>query len=493
MSRSSDRPEESAHTEESYFPDQESSSRFKYNTMSNTTSRQESSGSEADKIVFEMFGIRLRLSQLKYISFMITGVALLWPWNCYLSASEYFTERFVLDSKLSNSYSSTMMTISTITSLVWNFVLSQRQLNVDYGKRLKDGQVMGILIFGIVGLSCVMLTDVNPTLYFIFIMATVLFSSLATCVSQNGTMALVNLLGPIYANGVMVGQAIAGVLPSITLIVSVLGSNISSKDAEERKSEKNFGVMFYFFTSCLVSVLSIVSYRLVEYFDEVDERYQELEQEQPISMIDNTQVKPDDATPPEIDEDWELQRSVANEHVKFSYLWSRLKSIVITIFLTFAVSLVFPVFASTVQSTNYNNHPDSALLNKNVYIPFIFLIWNAGDLVGRLVCAWDFFKVSDPRKLMVYSVARILFCPLFFLCNIKNNGAVVDSDLFYILLQFMFGFSNGQLCSSCFMDVTHFVEGENEQKAAGGFTAVFLSFGLAFGSVMSYIFVWMIN
>ena len=70
---------------------------------------------------------------------------------------------------------------------------------------------------------------------------------------------------------------------------------------------------------------------------------------------------------------------------------------------------------------------------------------------------------------------------------------MINSDIWYILLQLLFGISNGQLCTSCFMIVGDYCDNDDEKEAAGGFTTVFLSVGLAVGSLLSYLLVLYIN
>jgi len=67
-----------------------------------------------------------------------------------------------------------------------------------------------------------------------------------------------------------------------------------------------------------------------------------------------------------------------------------------------------------------------------------------------------------------------------------GEGAIVQSDFFYlVVVQFLFGLSNGYLGSSCMMGVGEWVE-EEEREAAGGFMGLWLVGGLAVGSLGSF-------
>ena len=62
-------------------------------------------------------------------------------------------------------------------------------------------------------------------------------------------------------------------------------------------------------------------------------------------------------------------------------------------------------------------------------------------------------------------------------------------DVCYILLQFFFGVTNGHAISVSFMKVPDQLVSDDEKEAAGGFTNIFVSTGLAVGSVLSYLVV----
>lgn len=85
------------------------------------------------------------------------------------------------------------------------------------------------------------------------------------------------------------------------------------------------------------------------------------------------------------------------------------------------------------------------------------------------------------------SLARAVFIPLYFLCNIHGKGAVVASDAFYlVVVQFLFGLTNGYLGSTCMIGAGVWVDVE-EREAAGGFMGLMLVGGLTVGSLLSFL------
>jgi len=126
------------------------------------------------------------------------------------------------------------------------------------------------------------------------------------------------------------------------------------------------------------------------------------------------------------------------------------------------------------------------LLQPSAFIPLGFLIWNLGDLFGRLITLLPFRPGYRPIVLFVFAIIRVGFIPMYLLCNIENNGAVFSSDSFYLfVVQLFFGATNGYLGSYCMMDYLKYVK-EGEREAAGGFMAVNLVGGLMVGSLLSF-------
>ncbi len=435
------------------------------------------------------------IPKLTYSTFLIAGVAMLWPWNCLLSVSHFFASRFKENKYLRDNYFSYFMLISTATSLVYTFILARRQVGTLYHKRVVTGLVINIVVFAILGLSCVWFTSTPSTIYFIFVIIAVFISAIGTCLIQNGIMAIVNLFGPAYAQAVMVGQAVAGVLPSFALILSMLvfshgppppppGSPPypapppSPRDVGHRHGPPPHGppdlnidpgVMLYFFTATIISFISLALFGAL---------IKKLEHGYGLNANnDNNSV---------FNNPFQLGNSIENleNYVPFRTLWKKLDKIATSIFFVFCFSLAFPVFASSIYSVNEDL--GSLLTTPELFIPIAYLEWNTGDLIGRLVCSFNFFLVESTDKMVLYSIFRAILIPIFFLFNYTHDrNCLIPSDIIYLLLQFVYGFTNGHLCSSAFMKVGDVVE-EDEKKAAGSFTTFFLNLGLTGGSLFSF-------
>jgi len=298
-------------------------------------------------------------------------------------------------------------------------------------------------------------------------------SSTGTGLCQNGAFAFGSSFGrPEYLQAIMTGQAIAGVLPSAAQIATVLGvpeqDHWAGDTAEiDVLAKANATSAFiYFLTAtgisacCFFAILPLVR-----------KHNRILENSKFATM---TSLQDTDHT--------------GRKSVSMWTLYKKLHWLAASVFVCFTVSMFFPVFTQKIVSVvPQENAP--RILQPSAFIPLGFLVWNVGDLLGRLLTLSPLLSRVLPRRpalLLLFAFLRAGFIPLYFLCNIENNGAVINNDAFYLfVVQLFFGVTNGWLGSVCMMDFTKYVD-DGEREAAGGFMAVNLVAGLMAGSLLSF-------
>jgi equilibrative nucleoside transporter 1/2/3 len=387
----------------------------------------------------------------------------------FLAASPYFQHRFRTSPALLSSFPSALISVSCVTNLVSMLLLTHLQSRANYPNRIILSLVLNIVAFILLALSTVTFRNVSPGVYFVFLMAIVFTASLATGFCQNGVFAYVSGFGVgEYTQAIMTGQGVAGVLPCIAQIVSVL--SVKDPDTEARKDgspvpqESGKSAFAYFLTATAVSVAALLAFFLLL------RRHPEASTEPKSPLLESEDPEP--APPRKVVGMWTLFK-------KLRYLAS-------AVFLTFAITMFFPVFTQQITSVR---PADTAprILQPACFIPLAFLLWNAGDLAGRLVTLNPRLTLIHwPRTVFLASIARGIFIPLYLLCNIHGRGAAISSDIFYlVIVQFFFGLSNGYLGSTCMMGAGEWVDVE-EREAAGGFMGLMLVFGLTAGSLLSF-------
>jgi equilibrative nucleoside transporter 1/2/3 len=374
----------------------------------------------------------------------------------FLAAGPYFLSRLESNKRLSASFQSAELTVSTVANLGAMIILTNIQARASYPKRIVVALIINIGVFLIMTLSTKLFVDTSATGYFAFLMIQIFISSAATGLMQNGIFAYMASFGrEEYAQGNMTGQAIAGVLPCVVQIVSVLSVSEASNQVDSTSA------LAYFATATGISSVTLLAFLLLLAVERRKAAYTRIEE----ASVGSLSPK---------------------KRIPLLHLYRKTFYLATSVFLTFAVTMFFPVFTLKIQSVQ-NPEDSSRLFKLDAFVPLAFLIWNSGDLTGRLLTAIPRLRITHkPRIILTVALARILFIPMYYLCNISGQGAVVKSDFFYFIIQLLFGISNGFIGTMCMMGAVEYVEVE-ERESTGAFMTLMLVGGLAAGSVLSFI------
>lgn len=267
---------------------------------------------------------------------------------------------------------------------------------------------------------------------------------------------------------IMAGQGVAGVLPPVTQIVSVLVAppNDAASGAPGGGQDAGTAAFIYFLTAVLISIVAILAFiPLVRRHNHIVES----------RMMDHMAASFNSI---------EDAERAARKVVSMTTLFKKLRWLAAAVFMCFVVAMFFPIFTPKILSVT-PPEKGSLLLQPAAFIPLGFFFWNLGDLGGRASSLVLPYR-KRPVVLFAVSIARALFLPLYALCNLHGKGAIINSDVFYLLVvQFPYGLTNGWLASNCMMAAGEWVD-EGEMEASGGFMGLCLVAGLTFGSLLSF-------
>lgn len=125
---------------------------------------------------------------------------------------------------------------------------------------------------------------------------------------------------------------------------------------------------------------------------------------------------------------------------------------------TFLVTLaVFPVITSSIRSVHFP--PTTLFTQPLLFTALHFLIFNIGDLIGRYLPLFRQLQVWSSRTLLIMSLARTLFIPIFLACNVAIPGSpasspkdvIINSDILFLAILLLFGVTNGYIGSLVMM------------------------------------------
>lgn len=344
-------------------------------------------------------------------------------------------------------------------------VLTNIQYTASYPWRINAALIINLAVFVCLTASTVTFVDVAPRIYLWFLLAVVAASAWAAGLIQNGAFAFAASFGrPEYMQAIMAGQGVAGVLPPIAEVLTVLlFPPGAAEDADE--SSGHTSAFLYFLAAVAVSVIALVA------FIPLVRRHNHIVETRMVEHMAESMTSIEEA------------ERAARRVTSLWRLFRKLHWLALGVGLTFTETMFFPVFTAKILSVNSDW---GLLFQPAAFIPLAFFCWNLGDLTGRMATMLPFSKGLRPFVLFLLIVARAGWLPLYLLCNIGGRGAAVPSDFFYLfIVQMIFGLSNGWLGSSCMIAFADWVD-EGEREAAGGFMGLCLVIGLASGSLLSF-------
>jgi len=143
-----------------------------------------------------------KLQNLVYLTFLLIGVGLLWPWNNILSATLFFQHNIFKETTIyAKIFTSSMMTVSTLTSLLYNIYLERRQHS--YATRVARGLIWQFVTFILITIICALSGSIWMVSEFLLIMILISIIAISTAWTQNGIMAIANVYGPEFSKSVM--------------------------------------------------------------------------------------------------------------------------------------------------------------------------------------------------------------------------------------------------------------------------------------------------
>lgn len=173
-----------------------------------------------------------------------------------------------------------------------------------------------------------------------------------------------------------------------------------------------------------------------------------------------------------------------------SNVWPTLKKVRVaslSVFFNFLVTIaLFP--ATTVKIASIGEcDSDASRFSNDLFIPFMFVLFNSGDLVGRIVSGFSRLGVSTDN-LFPLACGRVIFFPLFLLCNVTDSQLphIFLSDVWPCSFMFLFGVSGGFVANVSMMLGPALVSPRNA-ALAGNIMILSLSTGLLGGSMASFL------
>ncbi|KAJ1649461.1 hypothetical protein IWQ61_009463 [Dispira simplex] len=431
--------------------------------------------------------------RLVYLIFLGLGLALLFPWNAFISAQDFFRV------KLANSqYQDNFLNYFSISYTWTNLVVLGICITQQHRVRIRLA-IFGCLLVNAGVFLCLAIISRITTLhgegFFGLVLALLIVGAISSSLMQCAVFALVSRFPPLYIQGALSGQAVAGIIASVVQLITALAQSATTANYNVQASpwQPNYPWMPYYgpqegwnqphlppmrrsfppglelhtlelrafayflFTSiiCLVVLASFLFLQRLPFYRHFLPKVGETPAHTPFSA------------------NLDLVRVTARS----------ILLLVVTIMMLFCITFsVFPSLTAAVKSVNpASTFPFTALH---------FVLFNVGDWTGRWISMVPWLRFCNDRVIFLGTLSHATFVALFLLCNTSYSvpnppliPTVIGSDAAFFVIVTLFGISNGYWGSITMMAGP---QKAIDKERAGTVLSFFLVLGMAAGSLVSF-------
>ncbi|KAJ2881491.1 hypothetical protein FB639_002603, partial [Coemansia asiatica] len=414
-----------------------------------------------------------RSKRKTYILFLGMGLATLLPWNLFISAFEFYRYQFAGGTHLQtfqNSFAVAYM-VTNFASTIYAMATVTRS---DPNKRILGGLVANTLVY-VIGIIMPLMRNHRGDASFYIALLQLITTAVSSGMIINSLFALVSHFSPSHVEGVLSGQAMAGLIASTAQLVtaytvapammppSALHSAHVALDVDEGLISRTIAYFAFATASNLALTAAFIFIKRDPYYQHQSRLAYPLPSAQS-NAISESELLIASA---------QLSPLISGTNA-FKATFKQISGYTYVIILGFTVTLsVFPAVTALVDSTS----------GFKLLTEWHFLIFNVGDYLGRRVApSIPIFRVSS---LMAIALARILLIPAFFVCHLSFSVWYnwIESDYVFLCLVIVLGLTNGFLSTRSAI----IVPGLSDQPTiAGSIVAISIGTGLATGSLLSW-------
>ncbi|XP_041740323.2 equilibrative nucleoside transporter 1-like [Coregonus clupeaformis] len=424
-----------------------------------------------------------------WLIFFMLGLGTLLPWNFFMTATMYFTSRLSDPSQMGTNLSgngtggegdnrslleakfNNVMTLCAMVPLLvftcLNSVLHQR---IPQKFRIMGSLAVILVVFLLTAI--LVKIEMAPLPFFTLTMIKIVIINSFGAILQGSLFGMAGLMPAKYTTPIMSGQGLAGTFAAFSMICAIASG-----------SEINDAAFGYFITACAVILLAIISYVVLPKLEFY--QYYKSQSGNRVSDEENKLdlLKKENAT----ENRPVFKQGEEEQNVSMLTIFKKIWVLALSVCFAFTITIgTFPAVTVDVKSTIADGGTWELY-----FIPVCcFLLFNLSDWVGRSLTAVCMWPGKDSKLVPILLVARVIFVPLFMLCNVQpryNLPVFFEHDAWFIVFMILFAFSNGYLASLCMCFGPKKVA-PHEAETAGAIMAFFLSLGLALGASLSFLF-----
>jgi len=407
---------------------------------------------------------------LMYLTLVLHGVGTLMPWNIFINAKtqtlargdwQYLLPDYFVHYKLGREYTNIESSIlpfflqylalaAQLPNVLFNWMNVFLQLSGNLTPRIVWTLLVEILVLILTIVLAMVETAGWPTLFFYLTLGSVVLLSMANGMYQNTVYGLAARLPFRYSGAVVLGSNLSG---TIVALINLLCISLSPNPRT--------AAIYYFITALFMLLACFDTYfalPLNRFY-----RYHEHLHHKSVVETQKSVILPTSY--------WDIFKKCAPQ--------------LLNICLVFGTTLsVFPAVLSDVDRVY-----SSFFLSRDYFVSVTcFLTFNMCAVIGNLLPS--LISWPSPEKLFIPALCRLIFIPLFLLCNYRPSGVerlwpvLFHWDGLYWFFVILFGVSGGYTASLALMYCPRCV-GAEYASIAGMMGAAAIGVGILLGLLIS--------
>ncbi|KAJ1668380.1 hypothetical protein IW140_000208 [Coemansia sp. RSA 1813] len=405
-----------------------------------------------------------------YFVFLGMGLASLLAWNLFISASEFFRYQFagsVHELTFQNSFSVTYMVVNFLSSLYAMATVTKSNPNT----RIFYGLVTNTTVY-VIGVFMPFMSEYRGSVSFYIALAQLVACAASGGMLMNSLFAIVSHFPSFNSEGMLSGQAVAGILATTAQLVTAYSVSPIEGSTLNLNVASNTGLLtrtiaYFAFATTVNVLLTVVFWKINR-----DPYYQS--RSKLVSGLEHTSYDSDQDELEIVFDTAHMPMQMLPSYGLFKRTFAQISGYAYVPVACFTLTLsVFPSVTALVDSVS----------GFKLLTEWHFFLFTFGDFLGRRSA--PSVPVTQVSTLMLLALTRILFIPAFFVCNLVFSVwfTWIQSDTVFLGLVLLLGFSNGLIPTRAAMIAPSLAD---NPSIAGSIISISISIGLALGSILSW-------
>eukprot|EP00039_Didymoeca_costata_P004625 m.74879 g.74879 ORF g.74879 m.74879 type:complete len:467 (+) comp12482_c0_seq12:270-1670(+) len=413
---------------------------------------------------------------LVWLAVCLCGVGFLLPYSTYITAVDYFQEEF---QDYSPEFSLSCGYIYTACIMAGVNIACGLERRFSLLNRIRTGYFLFLLPLAFFQPIDELMHAGHLSRYeaFVLFLLSIIVCAIGTAIQQSAFYGLTAMFPERYTVSVMMGESIAGVVISMSRIITKLSYPGSSTGESTDSLRESTFVFLYITIACIVICIFVNEFSFRSDYVRHNTRFSANTNSKPVVQESVGLIRQtSDSDMPSSDNSFRVTSSSVQNLIRLA---KKMMYGLMAVALSFCVTLaLFPGVAASIESRTWGS-----------WLPILIITaFNIGDLIGKIMPLLS-LRVLQPRSwtpfgLVVFTLLRIPLGILILLCAMPAEKPLIRGEWVVIVLNLLLGITGGYSASLAMAIGPSLVEVENKELGGTMMTFALLG-GLALGSSLS--------